>query len=378
MKKNLIYILGFFLCFMLPGCGKPKSNIIIKDYCNSNGFLSQTSDIVESDSGYFFLSGKANEKHIQYLDKKTNNTSILCSKINCNHSNDNVSKDCDSYVGEVLVGSLNYYNNYIYYIEYNSDNYKCTLYKVSANGSEHKKICTLGNAPDNSNSYYSYVVTNNNVIFSESIGTINKSNTSTLKIYSISNKSFDTIYSFDSNNSQIFDLKVNNDYIFFRQATNGELFDSQLMAYEINKNLVNLLTDSVCSYSIINENTVVYWRSYDGIYKKYIDTNEISKLYNSDDDTMLGYLAVTENNCYVYNFSNGAYKKDTSIFIGILNNNEIISKKYVNDGEFIMPLYVGQDRIIISIYGQAGRNIGYCLTQNKTIDSNVQDCNIKY
>lgn len=378
MRKILLSILGIAFSVMLIGCGKARSDIVINDYCNSNGFLTQTSDIAESENGYFFLSGKAEEKHIQYIDKKTNETMVLCSKINCSHSDDSVPKDCDSYVGEALVGSLNYYKGYIYYIDYDADSYKCTLYRVSVSGSEHKKVCVLGNAPDNSNSYYSYVLTDNYVIYSESIGTIEKKNTSTLKIYDLNNKSFNVIYSYNDNNPKIFDLKVTKDYIFFRQASNAELFDSQLFAYDINDDSVNLIMDNICSYSMMDENTVVYWKSYDGVYEKKIDTGEITKLFDSDENTMLGYLAVAGNECYMYNFSNGSYKKDTSIFIGVLRENEIVSPVYVKDGAYIMPLYIGQDRIIVAVYGKEGRSIGYCMTENENIDSDIINCNILY
>lgn len=69
-----------------------------------------------------------------------------------------------------MQGSLNYYNGYIYYIAYNKDNYKCSLYKVSFDGSEHEKIFDLGTAPDMSNIYYSYVVTDSCVFYSAAIG----------------------------------------------------------------------------------------------------------------------------------------------------------------------------------------------------------------
>jgi hypothetical protein len=367
------------MCLTLLSCGRKNNDIIINNYSNANGFLSQTSDVAESENGYYILSGKnGSEKFISYIDKSSDEVTVLCSKINCSHSLDNVPTDCNSYVGSVVSGSLNFYDGYVYYIDYESNNYECALRRLSANGSEHEMICKLGKAPDNSNEYYSYAVTDKYIIYSESIGNSDKKNNSELKIYDLKNKTVNTIYSYEDYNAKIFDLKVAEGFIYFRQANSDGFFESKLFAFNVKEQNADLVAEKVCSYSLENENTIVYWKSFDGIYVNNIDTKEAAKIYNSDEDTMLGFLACVDESVYVYNFSNGSYKQDTDVFVGILKDNEIVSKIYLSENQFLMPVYIGRDRVISAVFGKDGRSIAYCHIENKLIDTNIINTGIEY
>lgn len=125
------------------------------------------------------------------------------------------------------------------------------------------------------------------------------------------------------------------------------------------------LIEDTCSYGIIDEHTIVYWRSYDGIYKRNIDTMTDVKIYASDEDTQVGFLANSGDDVYVYNFSNSGSK----IFIGIIDNGELVSKTYANDGgSYMRYVYVGTDRVIASLYQQEGIYYGYCMTRDKSIE----------
>jgi hypothetical protein len=355
------------MCLTLLSCGRKNNDIIINNYSNASGFLSQTSDVAESENGYYILSGeKSSEKFISYIDKNSNETTILCSKINCAHSSDNIPTDC------------NFYDGYVYYIGYDTNTYECALRRLSANGSEHEMICKLGKAPDNSNEYYSYAVTDNYIVYSESIGNSDKKNNSELKLYDLKNKTANTIYSYEDNNAKIFDLKVTEEFIFFRQANSDGIFESKLYAFNVKEQTAALVAEKVCSYSLKNEKTIVYWKSFDGIYENAIDTKESEKIYNSDEDTMLGFLAYVDGDCYVYNFSNGSYKQDTDVFVGILKDNEIVSKVNVKENQFFMPAYIGEDRVIGAVFSVAGRSIGYCAIENKLIDTDIINTEIIY
>jgi hypothetical protein len=239
-------------------------------------------------------------------------------------------------------------------------------------------ICKLGNAPDNSNEYYSYVITDNYIIYSESIGNSDEKNTSELKLYDLKNKNVNTIYSYEDYNAKIFDLKVTKEAVYFRQANSDGFFDSKLYAFNVKEHIVDLAADKVCSYSLENEKTIVYWKSYDGIYVNNTDTKEAEKIYDSDEDTMLGFLASAGENCYVYNLSNGSYKQDTDVFVGIVKDNEIVSKLYVKGTQFLMPLYIGKDRVISAVFGKDGRSIGYCFIENEIIAADVINSEIVY
>ena len=175
-------------------------------------------------------------------------------------------------MGSVLKESINYYEGYIYYIGYDTNNYECSLYRISASGSEHEMICKLGKAPENSNEYYSYVITDNYVIYSESIGNSDKKNTAVLKLYNLKNKDTETLYSYEDNNAKIFDLKITGENILFRQANSDGLFESKLYSYDVKKHATELISDKVCSYALRNDKNIIYWKSYDGIYENSVES----------------------------------------------------------------------------------------------------------
>ena len=71
MKRNIIFFLMIVMGITLCSCGKKESstNIDISTYSDSNGFFTQTSDIVENQNGYYILSGKDNsDKYIVFLN----------------------------------------------------------------------------------------------------------------------------------------------------------------------------------------------------------------------------------------------------------------------------------------------------------------------
>ena len=43
-----------------------------------------------------------------------------------------------------------------------------------------------------------------------------------------------------------------------------------------------------------------------------------------------------------------------------------------------MPLYMGSDRVIMSLFDKSGRGIGYSLTNDDSIDTNIINCDIAY
>lgn len=372
MKKTILFFCVIIMYINLAACGKKEKEITIDTYSRSNRFWTWGNEIVENENGYYILSGmRHTDKFITYLDKATNEATILCSKINCNHSFEEVPRDCDAYVGNVLLGSLNYYNGYIYYIGYNTGTYGCVLYRISESGSEHEKVCELNSVPDNSNSYYSYVITDKYVIYSESITMMDKKNTAYLKLYDFKDKSVETLYSYEEINAEIYDVRVTKDFIFFMQ--NG----SKLYAFNVKDRSVDLIADSVCSYSLKDEKKLVYWKSYDGIYEKDIENKTEIKLYSSDDDTMMGSLTVVGDTCFVFNVGNLSYKEDTDYFIGVLKDNEIVSRRYCKRDKYFLPLYVGSDRVFTRLFGEDGSYIGYSLNGDKSIDADIINSGIK-
>jgi hypothetical protein len=85
-----------------------------------------------------------------------------------------------------------------------------------------------------------------------------------------------------------------------------------------------------------------------------------------------------DESAYVYNFSNGSYKQDTDVFVGIVKDSEIVSKIYLSENQFLMPVYIGRDRIISAVFNKDGRSIAYGTVKNKLIDTNIINTGIEY
>lgn len=356
---------------MLASCGKKNKEITISSYDNTNGFITQTSEIAESEKGYYVLSGrKTSDRFITFLDKETNEEVVLCSKINCNHTIYEVPKECDSYVGNVMLGSIHYYAGYIYYIVRDDSTYGCAIMRISENGSEHEMVCKLSPAPENASDYYSYVVTDKYVIYSESIYKLNKKNTAKIKLFDREDKTVEDIHSYEDYYAQLFDLKMDGDYLIFRQADSNVL-ESQLYALNIITGKCELISEKICSYTL-KDGKVVYWKACDGIYEYDINSKKASSIYNSDNDTMYGFIASTDTNYYVFNMPNTRYNEDSKDFVGILKDKKIISKLYIK-GELntVIPLYIGSDRVLMKVFGNNTFSLGYSFVQNDNINKEI-------
>ncbi len=381
MKKINIILALLTISLMLAACGKNGVEAVnINSYSNKNGFLNFSSDVAESPEGYYVLSKDLrNGNFLTYIDKEKDKSTILCSKINCAHTFEKVPDDCDAYLGTVLQGSLNYYNGYIYYIAYNKDNYKCSLYKVSFDGSEHEKIFDLGTAPDMSNIYYSYVVTDSCVFYSAAIGVSGEKNAAKLNRYIFDNSKIETVYNYEGDKAEIFDLKMCNDKVFFRQSVGNERLKSELYEWDIAGQRANKIAEGICSYTLKADEKLAYWKAFDGIYEIPMTTGNTAeniveneeKIFTCDEDTMLGFIASSNSDYYLYNMINTSYKKDTDIYIGNIKEGRIITKLYVNKEDYMMPLYVGSDKLIVDVYGKDGRYCGYSEIDNGQLSDEI-------
>ena len=95
------------------------------------------------------------------------------------------------------------------------------------------------------------------------------------------------------------------------------------------------------------------------------------KIFTCDEDTMLGFIASSNSDYYLYNMINTSYKKDTDIYIGNIKEGRIITKLYVNKEDYMMPLYVGSDKLIVDVYGKDGRYCGYSEIDNGQLSDEI-------
>jgi hypothetical protein len=99
--------------------------------------------IAESENGYYFFSG-ANNSYLYYMDKKTMEPIILCNKPDCLHSDEPDGKkkqSCNAFFFD--CHNLIYYDRNLYMIGIDIDSLDYTLYKVSLDGTNRKKVYTF-------------------------------------------------------------------------------------------------------------------------------------------------------------------------------------------------------------------------------------------
>ena len=294
---------------------------------------------------------------IAYLDKKTNESMPLCSKINCSHSLEDVDENCDAYIdGEVILGSLFYYDDFLYYINRSSTNYMCSLCRISSDGSEHELICDLVETSDNSNDYFSYVIYEDYVYCSTSIINIDNNNTAIIEKINLDDKSKETIYSYTAKETQIEELSFFDNKLVFRLSENNELLTSDLYCYDLGKKECKKIENNVCSYIYV-DNNLIYWVCNDGIYQSSFD-KEKEKIYEASDNTRLGSLVYNGQNIYVLNLYDNTTE---NIFIARLENGKLVDEFYCfNDGMYI-PIYLGSDRILVETYTSEGEYYAFLL-----------------
>lgn len=356
-KKILAIILIFIININVTACSVSEKKVDNLNYNNTNiteknGIFMLGSNVAESDDGYYFCARneELTKYFIAYLDKKTNESMPLCSKINCSHSLEDVDEDCDAYIDEeVITGSLFYYDGFLYYINRSTTNYMCSLCRISSDGSEHEWICDLVETPDNSNDYFSYVVYEDYAYCSSSVINMDNNNTTIIEKINLADKSKETIYSYTAKETQIEELSFYDNKLVFRLSENYDLLTSDLYYYDLNKKECKKIDDDVCSYIYV-DNNLIYWVCNDGIYESSFDGDK-KKIYEISDNTRLGSLVYNGQNIYALNL----YDNTTdNIFIARLEKGELMDEFYCFKEEIYIPIYLGNDRIFVKTYTPEG------------------------
>lgn len=381
-KKYLVIIIMSFLCTCMMACDNINTNkddeiklrtepIVIGSHSSNNGILHRESDIVEAPEGYYMLSNKSiSNQFIAYLDKDTNQTTVLCSKINCSHTITNVPSDCDARIGSTLPRTLVYYEGYLYYIGYN-DSGKCTMCRVSSDGLEHEVICELGVVPDCASGYYSYIVTDRYIIYSESIGVSGQENTATINLYDIKTKNVDILYSYKANYGKISDLKTDGKYLYFRKVIgDGGIMSSELYKLDMENMICSFIDGEVCSYTINAVGVIAYWKVTEGAYEYNSSTESKRNICASDTGTENWLICCSNGQYYVYNF--GCRNKSEQ-FIGVIESGNIINKFYYSGhNERITDFTgIGEDRILLRTVTESGMYFSYSYINDGIIDNAI-------
>jgi len=85
----------------------------------------------ESEDGYYFVGSNG---YVYYIDKATENTTILCGKPECSHDDE----DCNAYAGTALT----YYDGKLYYFSDSGSSWT-QVYSMNLDGTDHTLVQTL-------------------------------------------------------------------------------------------------------------------------------------------------------------------------------------------------------------------------------------------
>lgn len=126
-----------------------------------------------------------------------------------------------------------------------------------------------------------------------------------------------------------------------------------------------------------SDEKLTYWKAFDGIYEMSIDSKNEEKIFNSDEDTMLGFIATSKDNYYIYNMLNKNYKNGTDIYIGNIKDGSVVTKLYIEGENYLLPSYIGSNKLIIDIYGKDGKFCGYSNIKDGKLSDEIINTEIK-
>jgi len=173
MRKLCIIILSLIL-ILIPGCAKSQSGIkseqavaISDDKSVILGAETVGHNYSVNEYGIFFLENS----RMQFYDFSTNNSYVLCDKVNCRHADDSCSA---WYESEFQVKGMAFVNGMIYVMKLNSNQNSYDLIEMDITGNNLKVIYSLDIGDYKDNSWVVNFV-EDSVIYAKDIAWINVS-----------------------------------------------------------------------------------------------------------------------------------------------------------------------------------------------------------
>ena len=338
---------------MLFGCTGTKIQVNTEQSSNKyianddyQNYLNLYSNCAKTNDGYYFISNN----HLYFFDSKTHNTTIVCSKINCEHNNDK----CTSYfpIFSFFPIQLSYYNNAIYILGWETEganihhNY---IYQISLDNFKRKKVVYTGSSNGLTNTIFlihrgnAYYTTASNtmnnrtaVLYCKQLGNTDKKDKGTV------------VFENTGIGAQIQDISAFANNVFISASSyENEKGDG----YTTSFNSVNIHTlESKC---IFENNQFAAYAYDDYIYfeKKENTVNRINLNTNEED-----FFCNIDGPCYISADSNYIYFDNLQkMYIDeIFNNRKILV--YDKNGNFVTEIipknpkddcYFGGDDIMI-------------------------------
>lgn len=127
-----------FLFLFLSACYKDRSKVDDINYEYDSQICFYLNDIAMSENGYYYVKNGI----IRFFDKRTKISLPLCSKINCNHDENNY--NCSANISNNCAYSgLWYSNRKIYVVLFDTNSCYYYFESISLDGNRREKVCNM-------------------------------------------------------------------------------------------------------------------------------------------------------------------------------------------------------------------------------------------
>jgi hypothetical protein len=155
-KKYLLYLL-LVLIFLIPfsSCAQTLSN-------SSQWWSTSITPFANDESGYYV----SFEVYLYFIDKESLEPIILCSRLDCLHTNESNPAYCDAYCEGSSIG---FFQDHLYFVMSSFKNgvYSDAIFQAQKDGSQHQEFINLGDFSGSIfeehgfiNGYYLYILKN--------------------------------------------------------------------------------------------------------------------------------------------------------------------------------------------------------------------------
>lgn len=353
--KRLSYLI-FILILMLSFGGCSNTKITVNTEQSSEGYvenedyqnyLNLYSNCVKTNDGYYFI----NDNRLYFFDKYSHESTIACSKINCEHNDDRCTAFFSTF-GFFPI-QLSYYDNALYLLGWETENsniYNNYIYQISTENFKRKKAVYIGNSNGLSKTvflihrgYAYYTVGSNTMkettatLYRKQLGNINKNDTG------------EVAFEYTGIGAQIQDISAyaNNIYISFSsyENKNGDGYKTSFSSVDIHTLQEKCIFDNSTFATYADSNYVYYEK----------DENTVNRLdINTDEEE---FFCNIKGPCYISADSNYVYFDNLqSIYIDKIDESDRRIFVYDKSGKYITEItpknpkddcYFGGDDIMI-------------------------------
>lgn len=123
MKQKALLCIFICVVGILSGCSKAENNVInTSDKCAQAGYFENNCRLAEGESGDYIMD-IIYPYAISFIEEGQDKRIYLCGKPDCEHQDgrSGVLTTCNSYVGEIILSSLVFYDDWLYMLSYDEN-----------------------------------------------------------------------------------------------------------------------------------------------------------------------------------------------------------------------------------------------------------------